>query len=315
MPEEIILPVPTVPREIQEAVNSKTLAIFVGAGVSRIMGCKGWDQLAKDLVERCASVKQKDGSPKLDYRAMEILSQYTDSKKAITICHEIMKENGCENDFFDVLEKSFTPNEKHAQYRDIYKHIYGLRGLYITTNADQHFDKEFNEERIVFKKEDFHPSNIDPTKLYHIHGSIQDKDSLIFTIPGYIQRYRDPEFRAFLQQIFDKYTVLFAGYGMGEFELLDFIITKYGSNGENELKHFILLPFYKGEERRLEFETYFHRKMGVTVIPYEKDSNGYNQLHEVLKDWNNKINQTSKYLYDSYKEIEEVVETYGKQPG
>ncbi len=314
MPDELILPIPPVPPKILDAVNSKKLAVFVGAGVSRTMGCKGWDQVADDLVERCASVRRKDGSPNLDYRATEILSQYTDHKKAITICHEIMRENGCENDFFDVLEKSFVLDKKLTQYRDIYNHVYGLRGLFITTNADKHFDQLFNKERIIYKERDFQPNNIDPTKLYHIHGSIQDRDSLVFTIPGYIDRYRKEEFRQFLKQIFDEYTVLFAGYGMGEFELLDFIITKYGATGEKELKHFILLPFYTGEERRLEFETYYHRKMGISVIPYQKDQNGYNQLYEVIKDWNSKINQISTYLYDSYKEIEEAVEHYGKQP-
>lgn len=89
-------------------------------------------------------------------------------------------------------------------------------------------------------------------------------------------------------------------------------MTKYGTTGEKELKHFILLPFYTGEERRLEFETYFHRKMGVSVVAYQKDQNGHNQLYEVIKDWNSKINQTSKYLYDSYKEIEEAVDHYGR---
>jgi len=97
MSDELILPIPLVPKEILNAVNTKTLAVFVGAGVSRIMGCKGWDQLAGELVRRCASIKRKDGSPDLNYRAIEILSHYTDHKKAITICHEIMKENGRRN--------------------------------------------------------------------------------------------------------------------------------------------------------------------------------------------------------------------------
>lgn len=312
MPSELILPIPPVPQRILDAVNNNTLAVFVGAGVSRIMGCKGWDELAKDLVTRCASINTKDGSPNLNYRATEILSQYTDHRKAITICHEIMKENGCEGDFFDVIEKSFDVAEKHPQYADIYRHLYGLRGLFITTNADKHFDKLFNQERIVYEERDFHPKNIDPTKLYHIHGSIQDKGSLVFTIPGYIERYRNEDFRQFLRHIFDQYTVLFIGYGMNEFELLDFIITRFGTPGEKELKHFILLAFYTGEESRLEFETYFHRKMGISVEAYQKDLNGYSQLYEVIRDWNSKINQTSTHLLDSYKEIEEAVEKYGR---
>jgi len=313
MPDELILPIPVIPKKILEAVNTKTLAIFVGAGVSRVMGCMGWDELSRRLVKRCSSVKNPtDGLPPLNFRGAEILGQYGDNKKTITICYDILKNNGCESGFFEELEYSLELDEEHASYRDIYKQLYGLGGLFITTNADEHFDKLFNQDRIVYNN--FRPDDIDSTKLYHIHGSIRKRESLVFTVPEYIKRYRDDkEFRAFLEQIFDSYSVLFVGYGMNEFELLDFIITKYGSADSRRMKDFILLAFYTGEEETaLMFEKYYYEKMGISVIPYQKDQNGYNQLYNVLKDWNSKIKQTSTLLYDSYKEIEEVVEHYGR---
>jgi len=311
MSDNLILPVPVIPPEIKNAVNTKTLAVFVGAGVSRIIGCKGWDDLAKNLVKRCAAIKRAtDGSPFLNFRETEILSRYTDHKKTITICYDIMKENGCEGDFFEELTKSFQPNDECSAYQDIYVQLYGLRGLFITTNADEHFDVLFNPERIVYTN--FDPDDVDPTKLYHIHGSIRDKGSLIFTVRDYIERYREDKFKEFLARIFDSYTVLFVGYGMNEFELLDFIVTKYGSGTDKELKHFILRPFYSGEETALKFEQSYYKNMGVSVIPFRKDENGYNQLYVVIKNWNSEINRTSTYLYSSYREIEEAVEKYGR---
>jgi len=56
-----ILPIPEVPPEIFEAVNNDKLAIFIGAGVSRLVGCIGWDQLAKELIDRCSN-EIKNGS-------------------------------------------------------------------------------------------------------------------------------------------------------------------------------------------------------------------------------------------------------------
>jgi len=313
MPDELILPIPPVPKRILDAVNTKTLAVFVGAGVSRIMGCMGWDELATRLVKRCALIKRaEDGSLYLNFRETEILARYGDHKKTITICYDILKDNGCEDSFFEELKKSFEPDAEHSPYQDIYQQLYGLRGLFITTNADEHFDSYFNKDRIIYKN--FQPNDIDPTKLYHIHGSIREKGSLVFTVSDYIERYRDDGFIQFLKQIFESRTVLFVGYGMSEFELLDFIMTRYDSGYARELKHFILLPFYTGEETALRFEQSYHKKMGISVVPYQKDRNGYNQLYEVIKYWNNKINQTSTYLYDSYKEIEEAVEHYGRQP-
>ncbi|MBW1649816.1 MAG: hypothetical protein JRJ44_03880 [Deltaproteobacteria bacterium] len=48
-----IFPNFSLPVEIKEAVNNKKLAVFFGAGVSKIIGCKGWDGLVKDIVEKC----------------------------------------------------------------------------------------------------------------------------------------------------------------------------------------------------------------------------------------------------------------------
>lgn len=96
MPDELILPIPPIPKKILDAVNTKTLGVFVGAGVSRIMGCMGWDELATRLVKRCTSIKRAaDGLPYLNFRETEILARYGDHKKTITICYDILKDNGC----------------------------------------------------------------------------------------------------------------------------------------------------------------------------------------------------------------------------
>jgi hypothetical protein len=44
---------PSLPDGIKEAVNKEELAVFVGAGASRLMGCMGWDELARELVSAC----------------------------------------------------------------------------------------------------------------------------------------------------------------------------------------------------------------------------------------------------------------------
>lgn len=48
-----ILPTPELPDGIKEAASRGELAVFVGAGASRIMGCLGWDELARNLASAC----------------------------------------------------------------------------------------------------------------------------------------------------------------------------------------------------------------------------------------------------------------------
>jgi hypothetical protein len=306
--------IPELPKEIKEAVNNNRLAVFVGAGVSRLIGCMGWDQLASNLVNRCFSIKKKDGSGIINYKEKETLIQDKDHKKTITKCYYLLKKNGFENIFYKELKKSLKADKKFIKSQNIYDELYRLRGLFITTNADEHFDNKFEPTRIVWREEDFDPSKIDRTKLYHIHGSIKDKNSLVFTVLQYIKRYNNQTFKKFLEKIFSEFTVLFVGYGMAEFELLDFLITKFESNyKEKELKHFILLPFYKGEENILELEQYYYNSMGIRVLPYAKDNKGYGQLYDVIKNWNKELNLVSTYLYDTYQEIQDAVNNYSEE--
>ena len=44
-----VLPIPELPEAIKQAVNRDELAVFVEAGASRLMGCMGWDELARNL--------------------------------------------------------------------------------------------------------------------------------------------------------------------------------------------------------------------------------------------------------------------------
>ena len=74
-----------------------------------------------------------------------------------------------------------------------------------------------------------------------------------------------------------------------------------------EQKRFMLQAYFKGDEETLKFDQFYYNSMGITVIGYEKDEKGYNQIYEVIKNWNTEIRQTSTYLLDSFQEIEEIV--------
>ncbi len=280
----------------------------MGAGVSRIIGCESWNDLAKRLVKRCFITKKPDGSPCISFKEKEKLLIEKNNKKVITICQYILENNGFENLFIEELKKSLDANPELLKNFNIYEEIYGLRGKFLTTNADVHFDSKFDPKYIAYKEIDFINKNL--IKLYHLHGSILDKESLIFTVPKYIARYQDPQFINFLKNIFKNYNILFIGYGMDEFEVLDFLITKYDTNRKVELKHFILLPYYRDEVNILTFDQAYYNTMGVSVIGYAIDENGYNQLYEVIKYWNSEINLVSTYLYNTYQELEDAVQNF-----
>ncbi|MDD5323358.1 MAG: SIR2 family protein [Methylococcales bacterium] len=289
--------IPKLPDEIRDAVDKGTLAVFIGAGVSRLVDCQGWDTLAKSLVNRC----HLEGI--ITFKESETLSQITDHKKTITICFHLFEKKSRADAFYEEMNKALNEGVDHIP--NIYDDIYRLRGIFITTNADTHFDRLFNPPNILYRSSDFRANSLDSTNLYHIHGSVRDRESLIFTVPKYIQRYtQDKEFKSFLSRIFGEYTVLFLGYGLAEFEILDFIVR----DTPRTPLHFMLSPFYSGEDNILDYEQSYYDDLHIKILGYEKDKNGYRQLIEVIKHWNEEITQLTTYLHSASRLIDEAVE-------
>ncbi|PIP76383.1 MAG: hypothetical protein COW85_14530 [Ignavibacteria bacterium CG22_combo_CG10-13_8_21_14_all_37_15] len=276
-----ILSEPEVPSQIYEAVNNDRLAVFMGAGVSRLVGCMGWDELAKNLVNRCFSTL-KDGSKNklITFKEKETLLYLRDKRKIITICHKLLKREKKEEIFYEEMEIALKFKGNISE-PNIYTNLVKISALFITTNADEHFDPKFKAQ-IKYLENDFLPSRIYKDTLYHIHGSITNRPSLIFTLPEYFKRYNLQTFKDFLREIFNKYTVLFLGYGLSEFELLEYLFIH--NKSENvEVKHFMLAPYFLGEENIMEMEKYYYDDMNIQIVPYLKDDLGYEQLNLVTE--------------------------------
>lgn len=199
----MIKQIPDIPDQIVEAVNRNTLAVFIGAGVSKTLGCDGWNDLSERLINRCIRTGNSNGSPCLVEQDADVLRDY-DNKKKITICKQILDESECEAAFFDEIEESLKADPNKLKTRNIYNELPGFRALFITTNMDEHFDVKFTPPKIACQAEDF-TKELDRNKLYHIHGKLSDPASMVLTIPQYLTRYNTQEFKNFLTSIFAKY--------------------------------------------------------------------------------------------------------------
>jgi hypothetical protein len=296
---------PEVPKNILQSANDGKLCFFLGAGISRLLGCKGWKDVANNLVEKCFELKC------VNFRQKESISVINDPKKIITVCFNILCSKGHNDVFFNQIEQCLHANASLLETQNIYRVLSDLPAvlpaLYLTTNIDVNFDSAF-QGSVFCEENDFSPDNIFPDKLYKIHGSIERRNSIIFTVPQYLARYRNPNFGAFLTQIFSSYSIIFLGYGLEEFEILDFLVTKMGK-GMVGLNHCILLPYYQGENYLLDFDTDYFKPLGIQVVGYEKDQNGYAQLYNVVKKWKKDLTELTDVQHESVKTMEEVVDT------
>jgi hypothetical protein len=313
-----ILDIPEVPLGIIEAAQKGKLVIFIGAGVSRLLGSPGWQGFSIGYLDYLYN------NDLINHREKEYLKNLS-ARKIISISKNIIKENDLKlPDFRKIL--NIDKGHKKEKEHELYKNIYSCKAIYVTTNYDDYLDKmsknitpesyfdgkENNtrdKRKNFFRKEELLVSNLDNGNILHIHGSIEDKGNMIGSIVDYLSHYQEgSEIPVLLKDIFNKYTVLFVGYGLEEDEILEFIVNK-AAIGEDEIRHYTLMPMYKEEENLLCFQESYYKGLGIGFVPYNISNNGYDQLIKVIQEWSEIIKKESEpqTFLDKIKLIDEVI--------
>ncbi len=315
---------PSIPTEIFEAASSGKLVLFIGAGVSRIIGCPSWENLA---LQQLKDLYEKKVINYHEYINLKLL----DTRKLLSICRNVCKKNNVEPSPMKSLLKG---KEDLIKKFKIYDDIYAFNAIYITTNYDSyldeiiqksihknevelnsknesqfHIDEEKPKGKIINQKEDMLISNLFNGYVIHFHGSVNDEKNVVMTIVDYMKYYKyDSEPAALLEEIFEKYIVLFIGYGLEEYEIIEFLISKSYTE-KTELRHFMLYPMFGKNNNLLKFYQEYYRDLGIQLIPYSIDKNGYDQLAIVINKWAKQIGPISRPqgFLERIRSIDEVI--------
>lgn len=305
-----ILPRPDLPAGVSKAIDDNKLVVFVGAGVSRLMGCASWEDLGNRLIEKCYE------SQYINFAERCALKENADYKKIITICHKILRGEDSIDKFKEVFHEALKPDrDERAKFQDIYDVLYGLHGLFLTTNVDGLFGEVFGDEQVIYDCLKLDPrgflQDLKRDKLYCIHGDFErNMDSTVFTVEQYIRQYNNKIFRKFLSVVFSENTVLFIGYGMSEFEVLDYLMSRSGAEDGKPLhQHYLLEGYFTHGENFVRMDTRYYETLGIQVVPFALDKHGYDQLYTILKDWSEEINSVTTYQHDVRSEIQSLVDS------
>ncbi len=277
------------PEGLRTAIEQKTLVIFIGAGISRLMGGWSWDTLVEELVEKCRTVGR------IDYRHADyLLSKFNEEKKyveLITRCYEMLSDLNVDY-YYDVIKISCDIRAIDKRLIDVYNIFKRISEYYVTTNYDEYFDAFFSIDDVVYDLEDINNSNnLDKNKLYHIHGSILDHTSLVLNEYDYLERYENNDYKKFLMNIFENYNVLFLGYGLSEYAINTILLR--ASYKKDEKRHYVLNAYYSNQFDDYDYDVNNLGRKGVNIVPYIKDVNKYNEMYEVLKSWDNDLFEIS----------------------
>lgn len=225
----------------------------------------------------------------------------------------------------------FLRPEKERECR-IYDDLYAFNAVYVTTNYDDCLDKIaeattteqinidtldkpvqsiISKQKVFFLEDDMLISKLlEPGNVLHIHGSVKNRSSRVVTVQDYMKRYgRETRLQTLLEEIFSKYTVLFVGYGLEEYEILDFIINTSNRGKRINTEHYALYSMFTPEKELFELHKKYYQALNIELIPYLIDQDGYEGLVKVIDNWSRIIAPIAgnPYFIESKNMIDEVL--------
>lgn len=284
---------------VLKAFKERKVIFFLGAGVSRLEGIKGWDDFSDTLIKKAFPIfKDRE----------ELMRARLSSKEKITIAYEKFITDNRLEEFNKEFEKALEP-DKNAEHIGIYETLSKFNVNFLTTNADLLFENILGKE---ICHTDFDPNRLSNTthisrnQLFYLHGRCSDGvDTLVFTAPQYVKRYNDRNFCNFLKSIFNdpEYVIFFIGYGLNEYELIDYIAAKTGIINTGRMASiYALVPFFSYEDTLFKARRSYFESLGIKLIPYCKDE-GYEKLYEVLNNLLEVFQSQLHVLHDDYEDI------------
>lgn len=293
--------IPKIPEELMKILPKGQIIIFVGAGVSCLIGYPNWNTLADRLLKRVSGDDDIEYFSWADADAISSLSP----RQKISIAIDIWKRNN--KSVSNLLKEALT--ETANKKSTIHNLLASIPAGIVTTNYDTCLSGDLIAYEPIFLKEGaltgkpsvltevgnrevFHRKNeftidklVEKNTIFYLHGIYNgDENSLVLTTRDYVEHYQDQHITTFLNHLFDKYNVIFIGYGLSEEEILEYVIRK--QRARNEIKHFRLFPLFSHQDKLFRhLSEYYRNQCGVQLIPYLIDEKDHYQLEDVLNEW------------------------------
>jgi len=298
-----LIPEKAISETLRLAARQGKLIPFVGAGVSQLGGCPNWDEFANGALH--FFVEQG----RLSHAQLDQISSLS-SRVKLSLALELEQKHGLQIDFRELLK---PPPAKKKLGDEVYANLSRLSTTFVTTNYDDWLDyaplTSFHTDEMhptsskpagtprqpFYRRNDITVENLDvPSAVFHIHGSVRDRSSMILTTIDYLDLYsshridgknRENPFLTFLQTLFRLKNVLFIGYSLNELEVLEYIVQKGFEKlpkSHESPRHYVLQGFFSHElGLARSLESYF-QQFGIGLLPFRRDERDWDQLIEVI---------------------------------
>jgi hypothetical protein len=274
---------PLVPQEIIDAAQDSSLVLFIGAGISRLVGCPSWDGFARQVLEQLTP-----GA--MNYHEQKLISSIPDPRKQLSLCKIIEQDvDNLKINYHKIFDIK-PPDD------NVYKHINQYSCSFVTTNYDKFIQPEYvkgksEQEWRIYELSKLLAANLDVRgNVIHLHGCIDNPQDMVITTKDYLKHYSSGEVTTFLQHLFSKKTVLFLGYGLEELEVLEYILKSSDQQGGVQKRLFILQGFFNADYSLFEkLKKFYSESFNAGLIGFPLDYENYNQQVEIIKKWREQL--------------------------
>ena len=304
------------PREIPlpNELKVNKLALFIGAGISRLLGLPSWKGLAEDALE---SLRKRE---RLNYFEVEQIKSL-EPRQILSMAEWLYQKEDFKREIAKRLQELEEEHSKEQNPENIYDTINKIGCVYVTTNYDEFLvpqplsttDSTQNPE--TPKRWDVLDENPDKLlgtqgTIIHLHGHRSKFKKMVVTTEEYLEHYASQNTQDFLKKLFKKKTVVFLGYGLKEVEILEHILRRVRQEDEKSeqpenQEHFLVQGFFCSQKSLYKnLYRYYKKTFGVTLIGFIKDYENHHGIETIIRDWANQIKPPS--LYDKIERIRKV---------
>ena len=291
--------VPEIPKEIIDAQNSGKLVVFIGAGLSALFGLPNWKKMALEILEKM----HKDQRLITYSGKKQLEGEADDPRKLLSIiCGLCNNEEYFKNLIKETLNKKQTPDDKLEVMINV---LNRWDAPIVTTNYDTILENRMENRDVYSSCKEIKPGQVfKNTYILHLHGSVKEPETMIVTVPEYHKLYHDKrdEYHAqgVLDVLFHENTVLFIGYGLSDYEVLEYTQKHIDS-------HYALMPYTRMDEPIIAPLKTYYKSIGVEILPYFIDNDGYSTVVDVIKEWDAKLQSLSTLPTDIHERIDLII--------
>ena len=285
---------------VEPFLTGKKIAVFTGAGVSSLLGVPRWPQLAERAVKFLRTRLMFS-----DQECKYLQAQFPNPKDVVSVFHKFVpKSSDKSREFYSSNLVNDTASINVLD--NPYYHLARLNCVKITSNIENEFGKaveKYKTDQVsaAIASEDnassIPPLNIEISQVcigehswndnldlcndcvYHLHGVLERPSTLIMTSEDYVDAYYTTgNVFDFLKNLFADYTVIFIGCGLGEYDVLEKVMS-------NRNQHYALVPINSAQIGDFEFQRKYFESFNIRPVPFFVDQTGHNRLLSVLKHW------------------------------